>query len=214
MDRSTGYRIRQVLLSLAFILTLLFSSQVNAILIQAIPDASDVAIGETFRVDIIVLGLEEQTPHEVVRGYHLDVAYAPEVAIATDVVFGDMLGLYHPLAGIFQHSQITNDYIMLEEVSLWSDSTLGLAQPDSFMLASIGFVATDLGTVTFDFLPYLDFGIDVKGRGAQLLPIEAARGSVNISSASVPEPTSIMLFGLGLLGIALTKIMKRVRVIQ
>jgi len=213
MGRSTGCWIRQVLLSLAFMLTLLFSSQVNAILIQALPDASDVAIGENFRVDIVISGLEEQAPAEVVRGYHLDIAYAPEIVIATDVVFGDMLALSHPLAGMLQRSQITNGNIMLEEVSLWSDSALDLAQQDSVLLASIGFQATDPGTVAFDFLPYFDFGIDVKGRGARVLSVEGVSGSVNIGSAAVPEPASLMLFGLGLLGIAILK-KSRVKDIQ
>ena len=205
MGRSTGCWVRQVLLSLAFILTLLFSSQVNAILIQALPDANTVAIGETFRVDIVISGLEEQAPAEFVRGYHLDLAYAPEIVTATDVVFGDMLALSHPLAGMLQHSQITNGNVMLEEVSLWSDSALDLAQPDSFLLASIGFLATDPGIVTFDFLPYFDFGIDIKGSGAQLLSVEGVSGSVNISSTAVPEPASFVLFGIGLLGIAILK---------
>lgn len=193
---------------IVILLSLLFASQANAILIQALPSTNDVALGDAFRVDIVISGLEQQPQPEIVRAYHLDLAYSPELASATDVVFGDYLGLSHPLSNWFRKSEVTAGNVMLEELSLWGTSTLDAAQPDSFMLASIGFMATDLGTVNFDLLPYLNFGIDVKGRDAQILPISHIGGLVNVNPVPIPEPTTVLLLGIALLCMAKLPIRK------
>lgn len=202
MDCNTATKNHLPLASIVFLLTLLFASQSQAIFVQALPSANEVTLGEAFRIDIVISGLEQQPRPEIVRAYHLDLAYAPDIVDATDVMFGDYLGLSNPLSGLFRRSEITAGNVMLEELSLWRDSTLSAAQPDSFRLASIGFMATDLGTVNFDLLPYLNFGIDVKGRNAQVLPLEYVGGLVNVNAVAIPEPATVLLLGIGLLGIA------------
>ena len=205
MDCQTACRDHRILSSFAFLLTLLFASKSSAILLQALPSASDVAVGDQFRINLVISGLEQQSPPEIVRGYHLDLGYTPDITAATDVAFGDMLRLSSPLSSIFQKSELTNGNVMLEELSLWGDSVLDLAQPDSFMLASVGFVAMDAGTVNFDFTPYLNFGIDIKGLNADVLPVTSMGGAVNIHGVTIPAPTTIFLLGIGLLGMAILK---------
>ena len=198
-------KLQRILASLVFASTFFFTPHAHAILIEAISSSTDVNVGETFRIDIVISGLEQLQQPQLVRGYHLDLAYSPAIATATDVLFGDYLGLSHPLTSFLQKSAITDDNVMLEENSLWSDPILSEAQPDSFRLASIDFLATDLGTLNFDFLPYLNFGIDVKGRGAQLLPVDHRGGWVNINPLSVPEPATVLLLGIGLFVLAAVK---------
>jgi len=205
MDFNTEQRFRQLLASFVFLLTLLLTSQAKAILLQALPSASEVVVGDAFQIDIVISGLESPPLNELIRGYHLDLAYAPELATATDVVFGDLLGLGSPLSPILQKSAMNSGDVMLEEVSLWSDSILAAAQPDSFILASIDFLATNEGAMNFDFLPYLNFGIDIKGSGSQLLSLESVGGVVNIISVNIPEPATGLLFGTALLGLYLTQ---------
>ena len=159
-------------------------------------------VGDAFRIDIVISGLEQQPRPEIVRGYHLDLAYAPDIVNNTDILFGDYLGLGHPLSNLFRKSEVTAGNIMLEELSIWGEPVLDAAQPDSFRLASIGFTATDLGTVNFDLLPYLNFGIDVKGRNSQILPLDHVGGVVNINAVTIPEPSTVLLLGIALLGLA------------
>lgn len=205
MGRITACRARRLIACISFLFSLVFTCQANAILIQALPNISDVAVGDAFRVDIEISGLEHQSPSEIVRGYHLDVVYTQDITAATDVIFGDMLGLSSPLSSFLQKSAFSNGNVMLEEVSLWDDSVLDLAQPDSFVLASIGFVALNEGTVNYDFTPYIDFGIDIKGLNAQILPVAVMSSSVNIHRLTIPAPATILLFGVGLLGMVIRK---------
>jgi len=188
--------------SAVLLLTLLFTTHANAILIQALPSTNDVAVGDAFRVDIVISGLEQQPQTEIVKAYHLDLGYTPDFVSATDVVFGDYLSLSHPLSSIFRKKKLTTGNVMLEEMALWDEPILDAAQPDNFMLASIGFLAEDVGTVNFDLLPYLNFGIDVKGRDSLILPIEHTGGLVNINPVAIPEPATVLLVGIALLGVA------------
>lgn len=205
MHRSAISHSHRVLSPLIFLLSLLFTSQAYAIFIQALPSDNEVAVGDAFRVDIVISGLEDLSQPQIVRGYHLDLAYSSDVAVATDVEFGNYLGLSSPLSSFLQKSSMTSGDVMLEEVSLWGDNILDAAQPDSFTLASIGFLATGAGTANFDFLSYLGFGIDIKGLDAQLLSVDGVGGTVNINTVNIPEPATILLLGVALLGIAAIK---------
>jgi hypothetical protein len=202
MESNAITNLRLLFSGIIFLLALLFASQSQAILIQALPSASDVTLGDAFRIDIVISGLEQQPQPEIVRAYHLDLAYAPNLVENTDIVFGDYLGLSNPLSTLFRKSEVTAGNVMLEELSIFSEPVLDAAQPDSFMLASIGFTATDLGTVNFDLLPYLNFGIDVKGRSARVLPLDHMGGVVNINAVAIPEPSTVLLLGIALLGFA------------
>lgn len=192
--------------SLCFLM-LLFVTQANAIMIEALPGSADVFIGDTFQIDLVISGLEQHPFDEVIRAFHLDLAYDATIANATSVVFGDYLSLNHPLTPFFQKSDLSAPgTVMMEEVSLWTDMDfLRAQQPDSFILASIEFDAIGAGEGPFSFLPYLNFGIDIKGHDAQVLPVTVQDGLVHVSPAKIPEPSILLLFGTGLLLMALTR---------
>lgn len=192
--------------SLLFILLFLFVTQINAVMIEALPNESNVFLGNSFQIDLVISGLEQQNPNEVVRGFHIDIGYDAAIVNATSVIFGEFLSLNHPLGTLFQKSDIsTAGYVTAEEVSLWSESFLDIQQPDSFILASIGFDAIGIGDSLFEFLPYLNFGIDIKGLDALVLPITVQSGLVNVHPVSVTEPATLLILGIGLLLISLFK---------
>lgn len=182
---------------------ILFIPSANAYLLQALPSVTDVELGDAFQVEIRIAGLEAGGLDEIVSAYHLDLSFTPGLVMATDVVFGDQLNLGNPLFS-YQSTDLTGpNSVMLEELSILPDAMLAAAQPDSFVLASVGFEAIDVGAVSFDFLPYLAFGIDIKGRSeggvVEVLPIETMGYPVTIHPRSIPETPAWMLLGIGLL---------------
>lgn len=187
-----------VVLSFISILSI-YSLSASAIVLEAIPSDTSVSVGDEFTVELLVSGLEQSPLDEVVRAYHLDLAFDASMFSTSSVVFGDFVGLNHPLASFLQAVDLSMPgNVMIEEVSLFGDDVLALAQPDSFVLASIHFKTIGAGESVMTFVPYLDFGIDIKGRGAQILPVDAIGARFN----SVPEPASLYLLGVGLLILA------------
>ena len=196
MDRFSSSHSHKSLTIIVLLSLMLIASNSNAINIAAIPDSGAVAVGDPLNVDIVISGLEGVTPNEIVRSYQLDILFNNSVVSATNVLFGNFLALNHPLTPFLQTSTILNDRVTILETSLWSDDVLDIAQPDSFTLASITFETIGAGSTSFEFLPFLNFGIDITGRSGNLLNVTPQTG--NLTVRSVPEPSSLLLFIMGL----------------
>ena len=202
-----GIGITQVLLSA---LLLIGANSVSAIMLEVIPSDHQVVVGEQFTIDLAISGLEQQSPNEIVRAYHLDLGFDDLLLSAMHVGFG---GYLNPDASmpIFRKYDISAPgNVMLEELSLLQSETLSEIQPDTFVLASIGFKAMNVGMTSLELLPYLEFGIDVKGQDAKILPIQVGHGILDIvPGVVIAEPNVLVLLVLGLVGIMFLPRMKR-----
>ncbi len=141
--------------------------------------------GDLLSVEVVVSGLGT----EVVSAYDLDILFDPlmltPMTITQYLVLGD-----DTLFEAFYSQNIYANYLDIAGVSLLSDSDLATLQAGGDVtLAKLDFEAIMAGdtSLSFSWGP----GQDVKGRN-----------NVVLIPSSVPEPSTLLLLGAGIAGIA------------
>ncbi len=169
---------------------------VSAITIGFQTSETSILTSDTAWIDLVVSDLVG----EIVSAYDLDVTFDASIASITEVQFGSFLDLGVPGLS-FQDADIvsTPGVVDIAELSLWDDTSLSINQPDSFVLASLHFEGLSTGTSLLGFSADPVFGIDVKGLNAEILTLTAEEGQLHV----VPEPSTMILMGSGVLGLAL-----------
>lgn len=174
------------------LILILITGQSWAISLSFAPSASQIMVGDSVDIDIMISGLEEIDigDFDVTVGFDDSILDFDGYALGNgldDLLWGPGLDMSNGLQG--------SDRIHLAELSL----TFGPypSQLNFFSLGTLSFTAQNAGISDLSFLNViLSDGNWTPGE----LTATLSTGSVEV--ASVPEPASLLLFATGLAGLA------------
>jgi len=175
------------------------------ITISVLPAMGQVFVGDTVSVALEIAGLGDDGTAPSVSAFHLDLAFNRDVLRLENVVFGDPgLGNQLDLAGLGTVQMVdtsTLGRVNLFELSFDSPLDLDGLQASSFIMATMTFSAVAVGgsPLNLNVLSLAD------SAGSPLTA--TAMDSVVLSK--VPEPTTVMLTSIGLLGLLTIRRAKR-----
>lgn len=180
-------------------------AQAAPLLMFFTPGSTTVTVGDSFVVDFAITGLNPALQSDIISAFDVDVVFDPTLLSITGISFGTQLGVG---ADQFSGSSIASGVADLYQFSLLSDADLKLQQPGATVtLGSLNFIALAAGISALDFdtlLQTVGGALDSNAIATLLTP-DTQSGSVTIhagQATSVPEPTTLLLLGIGLIFLA------------
>jgi hypothetical protein len=159
-----------------------------AFTIGFVPASQTVSLGDPVSVQIVVSGLHDAEPDEIVSGFDLDILYDSAILAALGVSFGAELG--GPLDSFQDFDLSLAGTIDLAEFSFLDDATLDGLQADSVVLATLSFTATGLDTSALLIVQDGDFVLTGRADGGgipqPLVPLSVQSGSITAARAGAP----------------------------
>ena len=186
-------------LILVFAVCLLLTGQAQAILLEFDPPTNNVTLGASGDVDLVISGLGDGVAPSI-GAFDLDVDFDPAIVELTGVVFGTELDLFG--LGSIQGVSGGSGSVNIFELSFDSVSDLDALQPGAFILATLTFDTLAAGTSSLVISPEL-LGDSIG------LPLSADTDTGSITVRSVPEPTTLALLSLGLVGLGVARKKKK-----
>lgn len=196
---------KKLFTAMVFFLALAFTAfPVWAVSLSLVPSATPINPGAQITVDVNIADLGNFGPDSL-GAFLIEVTFDPSVLTFSGETYGSLLGDVDPIA--FETDIVTTvgvGSVSFEEISFLSALALDAIQPASFTLVSLSFSSNMAGMTT------LGFGaVDLSDAGFPantIFPDPLTTASVTVESATqppaVPEPSTIFLFGTGLLGLA------------
>lgn len=148
-------------------------------------------VGKQVSVDVVLSGLETGGLNEILAAYDLSLAYDPSILGYASGTFYDLEAINLVAGGIPPNPDSSvSGVIDWNSTSYADDATLQGLQGDSLILATLVFNTLSEGTSPLSFSYH-----DLTGLTALALDHTAEDGSI-----TVPEPVTVALMGLGVLG--------------
>lgn len=172
---------------------------VNAMPILSLtPSSQTVNVGDSFSVSAILSGLEQGGLDEILSAFDVEVGFDSSVVQLTTWGYST-LPFYITGPG-FDDQMFSGNAIQWTITSFDDSSALQAAQGDSVTLGVLSFTALSTGASNLAFSHVDLTGLDLFAPLSAT--VENARVSVVSQNGTVPEPATMLLMGLGALGMA------------
>lgn len=181
----------------------------QALTISVVPSSGTIAVGGNVNADVVVFGLGT-----TLGAFDVNIGFNSVFLSLSNIVFGAGLGNEALGEAITASVASTPGTVNLFEVSLLESSAatcifclapyLDTLQSSSFVLATLSFTGLAQGTSTLTTnINALSDGAGNDLSGGAIL--QAGSVTVGTQTVAVPEPGSLALFGLGLLGLVCSR---------
>lgn len=184
-------------------LTLLFSVDTYAISIDLVANKSAVNVGDSLEVAVRISGLND-TSAPSLGAYDVNFLFDNSLFSFDSISWGDSAkGNQLDLAGFGSLQDVTNGagWLNLLEISFDDALELDLLQAGEFTLFSVLLNTLAIGTGNFSLVAN-SLG---DAYGDNLIADQINGTTIKVGSASVPEPSSILLLLVGIFAIAMLR---------
>jgi hypothetical protein len=216
LERFPGGTMRSVIClarALTGVALFVWCAAAGALSISLQPLSSTFQQGTPFSLSVVVSGLSGDS--EILSAYDFDIGFDPSLVHFSGAASAGGLGA----GSLFLASDpgsVTNS-INLFELAVLSDADLSALQGDPLTVATLTFVGIASGTAQFSFGEFHALGGFTPPGGStdDLLPLlqgtTGAQVIITDRTSSVPEPSSLLLFGLGALLLTTPRLRRRAR---
>ncbi len=200
---------RRILLGVVLFLFACSFATAHAVTLSFSTDTTDLMVGDIFDVDLMISGDELKLDYgsggNDLSTFDLIANYDSSLLNFESYALGSELGTVGTDAYDLSGGDLGSGQINLSEIS-WL-GVIGFGglgfQADSFALATLSFKATGIGNayISISLSDFLYLG-DFNGDSLLLKDPESLSLNITRNTSPVPEPTTFLLLGAGLLGLS------------